>query len=304
MVTLFAISTTHAAAAEVPDSIKNRISLWAAGKSHDGEFAQAIVELSERGIIKERISQNVHMPPNYGQTAFVKIVGRSTEYGQTSPVHLMVTGPDGTRAEYTIPVLESGTYYTLIPLRHDAKLGIYHITAYHGGKKLPDSEFVVGYPDAKIPEWVSYLASWWVDGKVTDSEFFSSIEFLLKTKVIEFAGSVDSVTLNVSVDGLKAVRRGTAQEITVLVTDKQGPIDGATVFVRVEDYGEAVFEEFRGLTDQNGRFGISWEISAEFANLKTFLVYVDVTDGISSGSKVFTFQVYCLCGEPNCKCRT
>lgn len=304
VVALFAINMVQAASAEIPDSIKNRIGQWITGKNPDGGFAQALLDLSQSGLIGEKISQNSYMPPSYGQIMFVKITGRSTEYSQTSPVHLTVTDPDGIKSEYTTPVLESGTYYTLIPIEHDAKLGKYHVTAYHVGKRLPDSIFYVGYPNARIPEWITYLASWWIDEKITDAEFLHSIEFLLKNKVIEFAGSADSVFLNISVEGAKTVRRGTMQNITILVTDAHGPVDGATIFIRIEDYGENVFEEFKGITDDTGKFQVSWEINSDFSNLKTLLAYIDVTNGVSSGSKVFTFEVYCLCGESNCKCRT
>ncbi|MEM3089151.1 MAG: hypothetical protein QXY22_01125 [Candidatus Nitrosotenuis sp.] len=303
MAMLFIIGIIGSAAAEIPDSIKDRIGLWASGKSTDAEFAHVLVDLSKMGIVKEKLAQNTHTLPSYGQTAFVKITGRSAEYGQTSPVRLTVTDPDGLVSEYTVPILESGTYSTLIPLRYDSKIGMYSVTAYHAGKKLPDSVFYVGY-QARIPAWISHLALWWLDEKITESEFLTSIEFLLKTRVIEFADVTDSTFLNVSVSGLNAVRRGTTQDITVLVKDGYGPVVGASVFVRIEDYGESVFEEFKGVTDSNGRFTVSWEISQEFPNLKTLLAYVDVTDGVLSGSKVFTFQVYCLCGESNCKCRT
>ncbi|WKT58435.1 hypothetical protein QVH35_03215 [Candidatus Nitrosotenuis chungbukensis] len=129
---------------------------------------------------------------------------------------------------------------------------------------------------------------------------------LINNKIIRFGAgdTIQESALNVSVDGQKAVRRGTAQNISVHVTDAGSPVDGATVFVRVEDYGEDVFEEFNGFTDSRGEYSVSWEISEDFPNLKTLLVYVDVTDGLSSITKVFTFEVYCLCGEPNCKCRT
>jgi hypothetical protein len=105
------------------------------------------------------------------------------------------------------------------------------------------------------------------------------------------------------VNGLKAVRRGTMQDIGVHVSSLGGVIEGATVSVRVEDYGENILEEFEGVTDPNGNYNISWELSKNFNDIETFLVFVDVTDGISSKTKMFSFQVYCLCGEPDCKCR-
>jgi hypothetical protein len=86
------------------------------------------------------------------------------------------------------------------------------------------------------------------------------------------------------------------------VSDLNGPVAGATVSVRVEDYGENILKEFSGITGDSGDYKISWELSKDFDNIETFLVFVDVTDGISSKTSMFSFQVYCLCGEPNCKC--
>ncbi len=66
------------------------------------------------------------------------------------------------------------------------------------------------------------------------------VNFLIESKIIEFGvdDRVQESMLHVGVDGQKAVRRGTAQNIAVHVSNTAGPVDNATVFVRVEDYGE------------------------------------------------------------------
>lgn len=306
MVALFAAGNAQASNADqVPDSIKNKIKSWASGHGTDSQFAEALSELSKRGIIQAKIAQgqNTYMLPGYGDIVFVKISGRTEDVGQTSPVSLTVTDPEGKKSDYTTPVLRSGVYSTVIPLRHDSPVGTYLVVAQHAGKKLPDSSFHVGH-QAKTPRWISTMASWWLDGKTTDREFLAAVEFLLDNRIIEFSGGhAGRDGMDVTVEGHKAVRRGTPQDVTVHVTNIQGPIDGATVFVRVEDHSKTVFEEFEGRTDSNGRYTVSWRISHDFANLKTFLVYVDVTDGFSSSTKMFSFQTYCLCGEPNCMCR-
>lgn len=111
-------------------------------------------------------------------------------------------------------------------------------------------------------------------------------------------------TLDVNVTGLTAVRRGTEQTLNVQVSTMDGPVSGAVVHVRVEDYGENILEEFEGVTNSSGGYNIAWELNKEdFGDIETLLVFVDVTDGVSSKTSLFKFQVYCLCGEPNCKCR-
>jgi hypothetical protein len=267
-----------------------------------------MVDLNNFGMLKAKITpqQNIYPLPNYGETIFVKISGKTGERGEAKFVLLTVADPNSVKSEYTIPVLESGSYSTVIPLTHDSPRGTYTIKAQYEGKGLPESFFYVEYPNVTIPSWITNVAKWWLDKKIPDEDFLAGINYLIDNKIIKFGtdSTVQESMIDVSVDGQKAVRRGTTQNISVHVTNAGSPVDGATVFVRVEDYGEDVFEEFKGFTDSKGNYSISWEISEDFPNLKTLLAYVDVTDGLSSATKVFTFEVYCLCGESNCKCRT
>ena len=297
----------HSAYAEkIPSFVKNKISSWVSGQGTEG-FADAMTDLSNLGILKAEITrQNIYPLPDYGKTAFIKISGKTGDHGQAKLVSLVVKDPNGAKSEYTIPVLDSGVYSTYIPLTHNSPKGAYAVEAHYEGEKIPGSFFYVEYPNATIPSWVSNVAKWWLDKKITDDDFLLGVDFLIESKIIGFGmdDTDQESMLHVGVDGQKAVRRGTAQNITVHVSNTAGPVDNATVFVRVEDYGENVLEEFKGITDMDGNYSVSWEISDDFPNLKTLLVYVDVTDGLSSATQVFTFEVYCLCGEPNCKCRT
>ncbi len=311
IIMVFAASSSYtihfAHAEEIPNFIKNKINSWVSNQETN-DFSDAMTDLNNLGILKAEITprQNIYALPSYGETTFIKISGKTGEHGESKSVSLVVIDPNNAKSEYTVPVLESGSYSTAIPLTHYSPRGTYTIIAQYEGKSLPEFFFYVEYPDAIIPIWVASVAKWWLDGKITDEDFLAGIGYLINNKIIKLgAGStVHESVLDVSVDGQKTVRRGTAQNISVHVTDSGKSVDGAMVFVRVEDYGEDVFEEFNGYTDSKGDYSVSWEISEDFPNLKTLLVYVDVTDGLSSTTKVFTFEVYCLCGEPNCKCRT
>ena len=110
-----------------------------------------------------------------------------------------------------------------------------------------------------------------------------------------------SSELEVKVTGEKQVRRGTTHSIEVQVYRENNPINDARVFLTIEDYGEDIIREFHGYTDHAGYFVFSWEIPKSFDDIETLLAFVDVTDGISSKTKLFKFQVYCLPGEKNCK---
>ncbi|MEW6044359.1 MAG: hypothetical protein AB1608_08855 [Thermoproteota archaeon] len=301
---IFGLQYAEAQQAEVPNYLKNKIKLWALDKMSDESFVNTLDELGQRGLlkIKQTTVQNAYSLPEYGKTTFVKITGRVNDYGLTSPVSLIIIAPDGLRTEYAVPVLQSGAYSTLIPLYFSSTPGTYKVIAYHNGKELPET-FFYAKRETKIPLWIKNSARLWIDGKTSERDFLFAMQYLLDQKVIKSVTSKPSSDLDVAVNGHKAVRRGTTQDITVYVSNAAGAIEGATVSVRVEDYGEDILEEFEGVTNSNGIYNISWGLSKEFNDVETFLVFVDVTDGISSKTKLFSFQVYCLCGEPNCRCR-
>jgi hypothetical protein len=294
---------------QIPVWIKNQIKSWSDKQASDSDFVDLLGDLNKQGLIKTHSmtkSQNVYLLPKYGQTIFIKIAGRTGDFEQTSPVTLIVVDPKGQRSEYTIPVLESSAYSTVVPISHNSPIGTYTVFVYHTNRELPTSYFYVK-ADPQIPWWIKDMAKWLAEERISDRDFVLSMQYLIDKKIIDlgFISSTDQdMVFDVSVDGLKVVRRGTVQSLDVHVSNMAGPVDGATVFVRVEDYGENILEEFTGVTNSSGNYSLSWELSIdEFNDIETLLVYVDVTDGASSKTKLFTFEVYCLCGEPNCKCR-
>ncbi|MEM3006663.1 MAG: hypothetical protein QXW37_02565 [Candidatus Nitrosotenuis sp.] len=301
---IFGLQYADAQQTEIPNYLKNKIKLWTLDKMSDESFVNTLNELGQRGLlkIKQTTLQNAYNLPEYGKTTFVKITGRVNDYGMTSPVSLIIIAPDGLRTEYTIPVLQSGVYSTLIPLYFSSTPGIYKVVAYHNGKELPET-FFYAKRDAKIPSWVKNSSRLWIDGKTSERDFLFAMQYLLDQKIIESVASKPRTDLDVAVNGHKAVRHGTSQDITVYVSNAAGAVEGAMISVRVEDYGEDILEEFEGITNSAGTYNISWEISKDLDDIETFLVFVDVTDGVSSKTKLFSFQVYCLCGEPNCRCR-
>ncbi len=113
----------------------------------------------------------------------------------------------------------------------------------------------------------------------------------------------DSSGMEVRITGEKQVRRGTTHVIEVQVNRDTIPVNDAQVFISIENYGEDIIRKFHGRTDQQGHFIFSWEIPKTFDDVETLLAFVDVTDGISSKTEMFKFNVYCLPGEKNCNVR-
>ena len=60
-------------------------------------------------------------------------------------------------------------------------------------KPIEEKEIIL---DSLIPKWIKNSAQWWGEGEISDSEFISSIEFLIKNKIIDI--QTDYVTNSVS----------------------------------------------------------------------------------------------------------
>lgn len=307
---LIVILPQLASAEEIPKQLKNEIRLWTNNQADNEDFLNVLFELYRVGFLGSGPAHayslmNTYYLPSYGGTQFVQIDGRTPNVGQTNSITIIVTRPDESRLELSIPVLESGAYSTTMLIDHDSPLGKYRVAAYHGTKQINSSEFYLEKSNT-TPVWIKNVARWWIENKISDKEFLDGLDYLIKNNVIvtwEVEDHSSEDTLNVTIEGQKAVRRGTTQNLDIHVENSQGNVDSATVFIRVEDYGENVLKEFKGVTSPDGNYSVSWELSTDYTDIETFLVYVDVTDGILSETKVFTFQVYCLCGEPSCKCR-
>lgn len=145
------------------------------------------------------------------------------------------------------------------------------------------SEFTSEFFEEKLKKWIPF------DTRVLVARGFATPE----------TPSISD--LEVIITGDKQVRRGTTHTIEILVLRDNNPIDGAKVFIDIEDYGEDLIKEFDGYTNFQGRFVFSWEIPQSFDDIETLLAIVDVTDNISAKTELFKFQVYCLPGEKNCK---
>ncbi|MGI0056730.1 MAG: hypothetical protein ACREAK_05075 [Nitrosarchaeum sp.] len=130
-----------------------------------------------------------------------------------------------------------------------------------------------------------------------------SSESELKFEPPDTNSELGTPPLQIKVVGENQVRRGTTHSIEIQVVRGSSPIEGARVFIDIEDYGEDIIKEFDGYTDSQGYFVFSWEIPQTFDDVETLLAFIDVTDGISSKTELFKFQVYCLPGEKNCKAK-
>lgn len=289
--------------------IKDTARLWSEQKIDDTRFVQSIQYLIKSKVIQLPLaesSEHVYSLPKYGQTSFVAISGTTGDFGKTNSVFLTIIRPDGKTIESKAAVLESGVYRTTLILDHDFPKGTYKVTGTYNGVAIPISYFYVKESTlTKIPFWIKNNARWWADDKISDTDFVSGLQYLIDKKIFQIEYDLETQGLQklyLDVEGKSQVRRGTMQSIMVTVTDGQEPIRDVVVLVKVEDYGENKLKDFKGNTDSNGNYIFSWEIDKN-AEAETLLVFVDITDGFSSTSSVFSFEVTCHCGEPDCECR-
>ena len=289
--------------------IKDTARLWAEQKIDDTRFVQSIQYLIKSKIIQLSLtesSEHEYFLPKYGETSFVTISGTTGDLGKTNSVFLTIIRPDGKTIESKAAVLESGVYRTTLIFDDDFPRGKYKVTGTYNGVAIPTSYFYVKESVlTKIPFWVKNNAGWWADDKISDTDFVSGLQYLIDKKIFQIEYDLETPDLQklyISMEGKSQVRRGTIQSIIVTVTGGQEPIRDVIVLVQVEDYGENKLKDFKGNTDSNGNYIFSWEIDKN-AKEETLLVFVDVTDGFSSASSVFSFEVTCHCGEQNCECR-
>lgn len=288
--------------------IKETARLWSEEKIDNDRFRQSIQYLIKNGVIQTNFtedSEQVYFLPKYGQESLVTISGTTGDSKKTGYVFLAIVRPDGEIIDSRASVLESGIYQTIMILGHDFPTGVYKIMGTYKDTEIPISYFYVREnAETKIPFWIKNNAKWWANNKISDNDFVLGLQYLINNKIfqINYDSGTISNKLHISVEGMSAVRRGTTQSIEVTVTDGQGPVKDAIVLVRVEDYGENTLKEFDGNTDSMGKYVISWEIDKN-ADAETLLAFIDVTDGFSSASLVYSFAVTCHCGDKDCECR-
>ena len=288
---------------EIPDTLKQETKqLYYSNNLNEKTINEIISEMVNQHIIKNtRSAQQIYVIPTGGDTDFIKISGRISEFGKTAMVNMKIIDPDGQTEEITSPLLETGRYTTLYPVNYESKLGTYKIEIKFAGEIKSTSYFHLiknPLPKSNFPVWLLNAFEWWAQDNISDNELIKSIQYLADVGLI--VSPDKSSEIQVVITGDELVRRGTTHSINVKVTDGYFPIEGAKVTLTIEDYGEDIIREFDGFTDPQGYFIFSWEIPKSFDDYETLLAYISVSGNGSSQTHLWKFQVYCLPGTPNC----
>jgi len=303
----FLLDNSSSQSVEIPKWIKDNAQNNSIQNNSKQDIISLLENLSNIGMIKNipHTQMQIYDIPPKGKIDFVSISGNVNEYGRSGFVTLEIHKPDNTKEILHTPILETGLYSTVFSINDQSQKGMYRIVSEFNGKQLSVNYFSIAdtVNDSKrIPSWFITIFHWWIDDKITDTEFIQSIQYLIDNKIIIiFINSQITPELELSVEGQHLVRRGTTHTITSHITYGEKPVEGARVTLTIEDYDENIIREFNGFSDSYGEFVFSWEIPKKYDSLKTLLAYVSVTYEDSSVTKLFKFQVYCLPGESNCK---
>ncbi len=128
------------------------------------------------------------------------IVGRLEEFVKESPVYITITKPDASFDIRMSTVSNNGFFGTRGMLDDDSLEGMYMIKAEHG---LPEgkataykaSRYDKVSSDKIIPSWVKNNARWWTEGNLDDSDFYLSVQYLIKKGIIKIPETVSDSSM-------------------------------------------------------------------------------------------------------------
>ena len=95
---------------------------------------------------------------------------------------VLITTPDGVTQNFGATLSNSGSYRSIISINENSLDGIYQIDLSHNGAFVKSVSFVVTNPT--IPDWIKNNAKWWGDDLISDDEFISALEYLVKKGII------------------------------------------------------------------------------------------------------------------------
>ena len=121
--------------------------------------------------------------PKYKETKQVIISGTLEKHSRGVPLSVLLYGPNQLTKNFAVMPTDSGSYRAIIILNHDSHTGLYNIELEYNGKLVGTGSFSVVSPE--LPTWIKNNAKWWSAGSVSDSEFFNSMEHLIKERIIQ-----------------------------------------------------------------------------------------------------------------------
>lgn len=190
----FTVFSIYAEESEIPSWIKNTAGWWANDQITDSDFIQSmgylvqnrilIVPQSDSEVSVTSEGEATYLLPKEGETTNLPIFGTvNPKYGNT--VELIIYKPDGTVEEVSPKLDKSLKYSYIIKIDETFPTGHYDIKSkMFSGDILPVKSFYVKERN-DVPPWIKTNAGWWAEDQISDTDFISGIQFLVKNKIVK-----------------------------------------------------------------------------------------------------------------------
>ncbi len=129
--------------------------------------------------------------PKYKETNDVIITGKIANYKQGTQVKLILENPDKSSQSYNLFATSQGNFKGIMTLNHDSILGVYNIFVEYLGSSQGSTSFTI--VKFVVPDWIKNNAGWWSANAISDDEFISGIEHLIKEEIILVPQSQQSI---------------------------------------------------------------------------------------------------------------
>ena len=168
----------------------------------DSSGEQNIFSLSSSGssfsgITPPTLSSEKLILPEYKQTSEVILSGIVDNYIQGTRLDINLVGPDQSSEKFSVYATKNGEYKVVLTLKDNSLTGKYNIDVNYRGSQVGDVSFQVS--KHLVAEWIKNNARWWASDQISDSEFISGIEHLVKEKIIIIPDSIKSTNTDQSI---------------------------------------------------------------------------------------------------------
>ena len=130
----------------------------------------------------------------------VEISGEVFNYKKDIPIVFTISKPDNTTGEFSVNPKRDASFVARITMTPEWPQGSYKVTATYDEKELGIVAFIVSKSSVSesgqvisIPDWIRNNARWFADGTITESDFTSGIEFMIKNGIMKIPVQQQSV---------------------------------------------------------------------------------------------------------------
>jgi len=143
-------------------------------------------ELSVDSTVGTLEIDNEELMKSKDKTVIAKITGTIKNYERETPIILTIQKPDTTTEEISVFGKKTGEFTARITIRDGWPLGDYLVNVTYKDKALGTVSFVLN--EIEIPSWIKNNARWWSEGTISDSDFTTGIQYMIKENIMVISG--------------------------------------------------------------------------------------------------------------------